>query len=164
MPGMNSGLNLNDPAVVQAFKTLLLHQGIIALLVFASLGMAWVSARAWLGVPADAAPSGQPAEPGCRKVLRIGFGVLWLVDGILQAQPSMAIGLPSKVSELAGLGAERGELGRDLVVIPSHAGRRRRRVDPGWHRHLDADCDAGPVIEAQRAGGCRVGPHRVGVR
>jgi cytochrome oxidase Cu insertion factor (SCO1/SenC/PrrC family) len=99
MPGMNSGLNLNDPAVVEAFKTLLLHQGIIALLIFASLGMAWVSARAWLGVPADAAPVEQPAEPAGRKVLRIGFGVLWLVDGILQAQPGMAIGLPSKVIE-----------------------------------------------------------------
>jgi cytochrome oxidase Cu insertion factor (SCO1/SenC/PrrC family) len=99
MPGMNSGINLNDPAVVQAFKTLLLHQGIIALLVFGSLGMAWVSARAWLGMPADAAPAAQPAEPAGRKVLRIGFGVLWLVDGILQAQPSMAIGLPSKVIE-----------------------------------------------------------------
>jgi cytochrome oxidase Cu insertion factor (SCO1/SenC/PrrC family) len=99
MPGMNSGLNLNDPAVVEAFKTLLLHQGIIALLIFASLGMAWVSARAWLGVPADAALVEQPAEPAGRKVLRIGFGVLWLVDGILQAQPGMAIGLPSKVIE-----------------------------------------------------------------
>ena len=32
-------------------------------------------------------------------MLRIGFGVLWLVDGILQAQPGMAIGLPSKVIE-----------------------------------------------------------------
>jgi cytochrome oxidase Cu insertion factor (SCO1/SenC/PrrC family) len=30
-------------------------------------------------------------------VLRIGFGVLWLVDGILQAQPQMAGGLPSTV-------------------------------------------------------------------
>ena len=102
MPGMNSGLNLNDPAVVEAFKTLLLHQGIIALLVFASLGMAWVSARAWIGVPAEpASPAAAPTEAPGRKVLRIGFGVLWLVDGILQAQPGMAIGLPSKVIEPA---------------------------------------------------------------
>jgi cytochrome oxidase Cu insertion factor (SCO1/SenC/PrrC family) len=98
MPGMNSGLNLNDPAVVEAFKTLLLHQGIIALLVFASLGLVWVSARAWIGAPAE--PAGQaPAEATGRKVLRIGFGVLWLVDGILQAQPGMAIGMPSRVIE-----------------------------------------------------------------
>jgi cytochrome oxidase Cu insertion factor (SCO1/SenC/PrrC family) len=93
---MNSGLNLNAPAVVEAFKTLLLHQGIIALLIFASLGLAWVSARAWSG--ATAAPVGPvQAEPLGRKVLRIGFGVLWLFDGILQAQPGMALGLPSKV-------------------------------------------------------------------
>lgn len=98
MPGMNSGLNLNDPAVVEAFKTLLLHQGIIALLVFGSLGLAWVSARAWIGAPAEPVRQA-PAEAPGRKVLRIGFGVLWLVDGILQAQPGMAIGLPSKVIE-----------------------------------------------------------------
>ena len=67
MPGMNSGLNLNAPAVVEAFKTLLLHQGIIALLIFASLALAWVSARAWLGVPAGQA-SALPGEiPGGRR-------------------------------------------------------------------------------------------------
>jgi cytochrome oxidase Cu insertion factor (SCO1/SenC/PrrC family) len=37
------------------------------------------------------------AEPGWRLLLRTGFGVLWLLDGILQAQPQMAIGLPSQV-------------------------------------------------------------------
>ena len=30
-------------------------------------------------------------------MLRIGFGLLWVFDGILQAQPKMAIGLPSQV-------------------------------------------------------------------
>ena len=38
-----------------------------------------------------------PAEPRARKVLRIGFGILWIIDGILQAQPQMAGGLPSQV-------------------------------------------------------------------
>ncbi len=32
-------------------------------------------------------------------MLRIGFGLLWLFDGILQAQPQMAAGLPGKVIE-----------------------------------------------------------------
>ncbi len=32
-------------------------------------------------------------------MLRIGFGLLWVFDGILQAQPKMAIGLPSGVIE-----------------------------------------------------------------
>jgi cytochrome oxidase Cu insertion factor (SCO1/SenC/PrrC family) len=32
-----------------------------------------------------------------RQLLRLGFGSLWIFDGILQAQPKMAIGLPSQV-------------------------------------------------------------------
>ena len=39
------------------------------------------------------------AEPAWRRVLRIGFGLLWVFDGILQAQPKMAVGLPSQVIE-----------------------------------------------------------------
>ena len=39
------------------------------------------------------------AEPAWRKLLRFGFGLLWIFDGILQAQPKMAIGLPSQVIE-----------------------------------------------------------------
>jgi hypothetical protein len=38
-------------------------------------------------------------EPSGRRLPRIGFGVLWLLDGILQAQPNMAAGLPSQVIE-----------------------------------------------------------------
>ena len=100
MSGMNSGINVNDPTVVAAFKAALLHQGIIALLIFALLGFAWITVRAWL--PAAAAggtPSPAVAEPSWRQVLRIGFGLVWVFDGILQAQPKMAIGLPSQVIE-----------------------------------------------------------------
>lgn len=35
MPGMNSGVNVNDPMVVAAYRAALLHQGLIALLIFA---------------------------------------------------------------------------------------------------------------------------------
>ena len=56
MPGMNSGVNVNDPTVIAAFKSALLHQGIIALLIFAVLGLAWITVRAWL--PAAAQPGG----------------------------------------------------------------------------------------------------------
>ena len=34
-------------------------------------------------------------------MLRIGFGLLWVLDGLLQAQPRMAAGLPSQVIEPA---------------------------------------------------------------
>jgi hypothetical protein len=39
------------------------------------------------------------AEPAGRRLLRIGFGLLWIFDGLLQAQPAMAAGLPSQVIE-----------------------------------------------------------------
>ncbi|MCW2934804.1 MAG: hypothetical protein JWM19_5766 [Actinomycetia bacterium] len=42
-------------------------------------------------------PDRQPPHQRGRRVLRIGFGVLWLFDGLLQAQPQMAAGLPSQV-------------------------------------------------------------------
>jgi cytochrome oxidase Cu insertion factor (SCO1/SenC/PrrC family) len=103
MPGMNTGLNANDPGVIAAFKAVLLHQGLIALLIFGTLGLAWVSIRAWLPAAGEGTrtPAGAPGpavtEPAWRLLLRTGFGTLWLLDGILQAQPQMAIGLPSQV-------------------------------------------------------------------
>jgi cytochrome oxidase Cu insertion factor (SCO1/SenC/PrrC family) len=99
MPGMNSGLNVNDPTVVAAFRSALVHQALIALLIFAVLGVAWACLRAWR--PAGTMPTAPPAgpEPAGRQLLVIGFGNLWLFDGILQAQPKMAIGLPSLVIE-----------------------------------------------------------------
>jgi cytochrome oxidase Cu insertion factor (SCO1/SenC/PrrC family) len=104
MPGMNSGVNVNDPVVIAAFKSTLVHQGIIALLILAVLGLAWFTVRAWWPPAVQAGgqvgPGGSPAaaaEPAWRQVLRVGFGLLWLFDGILQAQPKMAIGLPSQV-------------------------------------------------------------------
>jgi cytochrome oxidase Cu insertion factor (SCO1/SenC/PrrC family) len=106
VPGMNSGLNVNDPTVVTAFKTALLHQGLIALLIFAVLGMIWVSVRVLWPVTsgngvasAGAASRVAAGEPAWRQVLRIGFGLIWVLDGILQAQPKMAVGLPSQVIE-----------------------------------------------------------------
>ena len=107
MPGMNSGVNVNDPAVIAAFKSALVHQGIIALLIFGLLGLAWIAVRARRPETAPAggqagpagSPAGAVAEPAWRQVLRVGFGLLWVFDGILQAQPRMAIGLPSQVIE-----------------------------------------------------------------
>jgi cytochrome oxidase Cu insertion factor (SCO1/SenC/PrrC family) len=100
MPGMNSGINVGDPTVVAAFKTALLHQGLIALLIFFIVGLAWLGLRAWSHTAVDASATARlPAEPAWRQVLRIGFGIIWLFDGILQAQPKMAIGLPSQVIE-----------------------------------------------------------------
>jgi cytochrome oxidase Cu insertion factor (SCO1/SenC/PrrC family) len=105
MSGMNSGVNANDPVVIAAFKSALLHQGLIALLIFGLLGLAWITVRAWWPAAAQgdgqtwpgSSPAAAVPEPAWRQVLRVGFGLLWVVDGILQAQPKMAIGLPSQV-------------------------------------------------------------------
>jgi cytochrome oxidase Cu insertion factor (SCO1/SenC/PrrC family) len=112
MPGMSTGLDPADPTVVAAFRAALLHQGIAALVILGVLALAWIAARDWrpaaaggpagtaAGHPAGTAPAG-PAEPAGRRVLRIGFGLLWLLDGILQAQPGMPVGLPSRVIQPA---------------------------------------------------------------
>jgi cytochrome oxidase Cu insertion factor (SCO1/SenC/PrrC family) len=111
MPGMNSGLSDTNPTIVAAFKAALLHQGLIVLALLILLGLAWAGLREWLP-GAQSAGGGRwsmaelgraagVAEPGPRRLLRIGFGVLWIFDGILQAQPAMAAGLPSQVIQPA---------------------------------------------------------------
>ncbi|MGO8982859.1 MAG: hypothetical protein ACLQER_26870, partial [Streptosporangiaceae bacterium] len=98
---MNSGLNIGNSLVVTAFRAALVHQLIAILLIFALLSLAWVALREVLPGTAAAArrAAGGQSYPAWRDVLRIGFGLIWVVDGILQAQPSMAVGLPSQVIE-----------------------------------------------------------------
>jgi len=114
MPGMNSGLNPASSILISAFRAALLHQAVIVALIFLLIFIAWGTARTVFldGMPGPAAgglartgwsmkPPGALAlgwhEPRARRLLRIGFGILWLFDGILQAQPKMAGGLPSQV-------------------------------------------------------------------
>ncbi len=94
MPGMNSGLDATNPALVAAFMSALLQQLIIvgAIVVVLVLGYR-VARHRW---PAGERPA-PAAEPRSRKFLRIAFGLLWIFDAILQAQPKMAGGLPSQV-------------------------------------------------------------------
>ena len=99
MPGMNSGLNVTNPVLVAAFRAALLHQGIIAAIVLGAFAVAWASARELFGVPPSRAGLAGAAEPAARRLLRISFGIIWIFDGLLQAQPAMAAGLPSQVIE-----------------------------------------------------------------
>ena len=102
MSGMGSTLQLNNATVVGAFRSALLHQGIIALLIFFLLAMLWVSVREWVPgsrISFGPAAGDLAAEPRGRQVLRIGFGVLWILDGLLQAQPAMPLGLASNVTQ-----------------------------------------------------------------
>ena len=69
-------------------------------------------------------------------MLRIGFGLLWVLDGVLQAQPRMAAGLPSQVIEPAAASSPHwvqhlvNWAGTD-VVLPPDPGRGRGGMDPG---------------------------------
>jgi cytochrome oxidase Cu insertion factor (SCO1/SenC/PrrC family) len=103
MPGMTSGLSNNNPTIVAAFRSALLHQGVFVLAVFAVLALGWVVIREWSRPALTRAGSRVSAgpEPAWRQLLRIGFGVIWIVDGLLQAQPAMAEGLPSQVIQPA---------------------------------------------------------------
>jgi cytochrome oxidase Cu insertion factor (SCO1/SenC/PrrC family) len=91
---MNSGLSPSDPTLEAAFRSALLHQGLLAAVIVSALLLLWGASRAW--VPAIPRPAGEP-EPAARTVLRVGFGLLWVLDGVLQAQPQMPGGLPSQV-------------------------------------------------------------------
>ena len=117
MPGMNSGINATDPTVTAAFRAALAHQGLIALAIVVLIALLWAASKVWL-TPRAQASAGRgaglawSAEPEGRRLLRIGFGLLWVFDGILQAQPAMAAGLPSQ------------------VIQPTAAS------SPGWVQHL----------------------------
>ena len=86
MPGMNSGLNPANPILVSAFRTALVHQWAIVALIFALLLIVWGAVRTWVtGREKKALAAPAPwHEPGARRLLRVGFGILWLFDGILR--------------------------------------------------------------------------------
>jgi len=93
----------SDPALTAVFTAVVRRQELIALIV-AVAALAWFFLRRWRsGAATGAATPGsgaaQSAEPAGRRVLRIGFGLLWLFDGILQTQPRMAADLPAKIVE-----------------------------------------------------------------
>ena len=117
MPGMNADLSPASPILVSAFRSALLQQWVIVALIFLLLVIAWGATRTALygSMAGLRASAGLPAawrEPRARLLLRVGFGLIWLFDGILQAQPQMAGGLA------------------DQVIQPSAA------TSPGWVQHL----------------------------
>jgi cytochrome oxidase Cu insertion factor (SCO1/SenC/PrrC family) len=116
MPGMNATLSPASPILISAFRSALLHQLLIIALVCTLLLIAWGASRTALFGPLARTPAAGAIrpwrEPRARRVLRVGFGLIWLFDGILQAQPQMP----------GGLG--------DQVIQPSAAS------SPGWVQHL----------------------------
>ena len=107
MPGMGTYLQTKNPVVVSAFHTALLHQVLLIGLVLVVLSLVWNVIRTGqyrrsiaLGeAPQAGTPAAVAAEPLARRVLRIGFGLFWMVDGLLQLQSAMPLGLPTSALE-----------------------------------------------------------------
>ena len=114
MPGMGGSLQTNNPTVVAAFESALVHQGLVVLVIMALLSVAWNLLRREQLRRAVAAGGGQVAafagepgvsEPTALRLLRISFGCIWVFDGILQAQVSMPLGMISGVVQPAAAGS-----------------------------------------------------------
>jgi hypothetical protein len=118
-------------ALATAFKSALLSQGTVVFLIFVLLAIAWVTCRELLLAKARgrlvarlaASRAAQVPEPAGRRILRIGFGLLWALDGLLQTQAAMPAGLPSHVLAAAVAGSPGW-----LVHVVSWAAR-------GWSAH-----------------------------
>jgi len=100
-------------ALAAAFKSALLNQGEVVFMIFVLLAIAWVTCRELLLAKAKArltfrlaaSRADRVPEPTARQVVRIGFGILWIFDGLLQAQPTMPGDLPSHVIGPAAAGS-----------------------------------------------------------
>jgi cytochrome oxidase Cu insertion factor (SCO1/SenC/PrrC family) len=107
MSGMGADREgVNENLIVTAFHHSLSTQAQVLILAFVVVAVLLVVGRLIVALLADprvadvrgAAPAGRAApEPPARRVLRIGFGVLWLLDGALQIQSHMPLGLPENV-------------------------------------------------------------------
>ncbi len=105
MPGMGTFLQTKNPVVVSAFHAALLHQILVIGLILVLLSLVWNILRttqyrrsvAAGTIPAPKNPMTTGAEPVARRVLRIGFGALWILDALLQLQSAMPLGLPPSV-------------------------------------------------------------------
>ena len=112
VPGMGGPSPVDDPTVVSAFHAALGRQALVILAFFALLAIIWnvvgtVQFRRLAGSPAPAGKSPAPlphalgVEPVARRVIRIGFGLMWICDGLLQLQSAMPLGTDSGVLQPA---------------------------------------------------------------
>jgi cytochrome oxidase Cu insertion factor (SCO1/SenC/PrrC family) len=104
MPGMGHPLQTNNAFILSAFHRSLFHQLLFVLLIALVVLVAWNTLRTVQYRRAVAAGGSMPSstaypypEPAARRLLRISFGLIWLFDGLLQAQASMPLGLPQGV-------------------------------------------------------------------
>ena len=159
---MGSGIQTNNPIIVGAFRNLLQHQAIFVLVLLAVMAVGWHVLRgAQLRNLANGDRNKEVPpcpEANARRLTRISFGLLWIFDGILQAQASMPLGMTTQVIEpsacvLRFMGSAPRERRRHDLEQPSRHCARLGRVDPGWSRHLAARCSARQLVTARRS--CR---------
>lgn len=105
-PGAGSSLIVGD------FHHALAVQGLIIMLVLLLLVVAWNALRSLQyrratarGEPWPPRPRALPPEPVARRVLRIGFGIIWIFDGLLQLQSGMPVSMASQVLDPAASGS-----------------------------------------------------------
>jgi cytochrome oxidase Cu insertion factor (SCO1/SenC/PrrC family) len=107
---MNSGGNAAQGTVVSAFHSALASQGAVALGLVLVVLLAVNVVRALrlrdaLRSGLRPVPSAVEPEAIARRFLRYGFGVLWILDGLLQLQPAMPLGMVSQVIQPASSGS-----------------------------------------------------------
>jgi cytochrome oxidase Cu insertion factor (SCO1/SenC/PrrC family) len=101
MGGMGGSLGSKNPVIVAAFHAALRNQALIVILLTLVAIFAWSAARPgrFLRPPTGAGPV--LGEHPARRLLRISFGLLWILDGLLQLQPAMPLGMPTQVVQPA---------------------------------------------------------------
>ncbi len=111
MSGMGSGLSDRNSTIVSAFHSQLGEGGLIVLAIVAVVLLAANGLRAYglrLAMrdgPRLAPAAVEAAEPVARRFLRISFGLLWVIDGLLQLQEAMPVGMVPQVIKPASAGA-----------------------------------------------------------
>jgi cytochrome oxidase Cu insertion factor (SCO1/SenC/PrrC family) len=106
---MGRSLQTGNSMIVSSFHSALLHQLLIILLVAAvcAIGFNVVRTVQWRrlrehGVRSFPSPArAATPEPLARRVVRTGFAALWILDGLLQIQSGMPLGLTSGVVQPA---------------------------------------------------------------
>ena len=177
MPGMGRSLQSGNSVIVSAFHTALLHQLFVVLILGALCAIGFnvvrtiqyrrLKEQGQSTFPSRRTFSGP--EPAARRILRIGFGGLWILDGLLQLQSAMPLGLPTSVIEPSASTSPGWvqHLVNDGVSIWSNhpdPGRLVSRLDPARARPLAPRRSEGPLVAAGRRGQRRLGAGGVGLR
>jgi len=104
MPGMGqNNVTLLNPIVVSLFRHHLYVSSVYWIIAIALLVLLGATFARRLNT-FNLSRAGL-SEPRSRTILRIGFGIIWVFDGILQFQPSMPLGLGNDVVRPAVAGA-----------------------------------------------------------